>query len=92
MSAIVQALLAELDDQALDQLAHALAPRLATVLSAPSASPWLDVSGAAGYLCCSKQRIYDLVHDGALKPRRDGRRLLFLRDALDAYLTREKAA
>ena len=50
-------------------------------------SPWLDVDEAAAYLRCgSRQRLYDLVSAGALEPSRDGRRLLFRRDTLDAYL------
>lgn len=86
MSAIAAALLAELDDQALDRLAELLAPRLAHRLTPEAASPWLDVAEAAEYLRCKPQRVYDLVHAGTLKPQRDGRRLLFHRDALDGHL------
>lgn len=81
---LVAALIDALDDQALDQLAALLAPRLN--LQPGPTSPWLNVDEAASYLRCSRQAIYDRVHDGALKPSRDGRRLLFNRAALDAYL------
>lgn len=57
-----------------------------TGLPSPAPSPYLDVDGAAAYLCASRQRIYDLVSAGTLAPCRDGRRLLLKRDDLDAYL------
>ena len=58
-------------------------------LGTPPASPWLDVAGAADYLHCSRQRVYDLISQGALTPARDGRRVLLRRDQIDAYLTAE---
>jgi excisionase family DNA binding protein len=82
---LARALIASLDDEALDRLAELLAPRLADRTSVP-ATPWIDVNGAAERLLCSKQRVYDLVHSGGLQPRRDGRRLLFHKDDLDRYL------
>jgi excisionase family DNA binding protein len=87
MSAIVDALLAELDDQALDRLAQLLAPRLADQLEGPSAArPWLNARQAADYIAAPVSRIHDLVQLGVLEPRRDGRRLLFRSADLDAYL------
>lgn len=87
MSAIVDALLAELDDEALDRLAAMLAPRLAGRLEQDtSASPWMNAEDAARYLACDRGRLYDLVQLRKLEPRRDGRRLLFKRSDLDAYL------
>jgi excisionase family DNA binding protein len=53
---------------------------------AASASPYLDVDEAAAYLRCTRQRVYDVVHAGAIEPAPDGRRLLFRREALNAYL------
>jgi excisionase family DNA binding protein len=82
---LARALVASLDDQALDQLAELLAPRLRDRISPPS-SPFVDVAGAAERLRCSRQRVYDLVHAGRLQPRRDGRRLLFAVADLDTYL------
>ena len=69
----------------LDALATLVAARLG--LGGGAASPtWLDTNGAADYLCCSTGRVHDLVALGRLLPGRDGRRLLFRRDDLDAYL------
>jgi excisionase family DNA binding protein len=47
---------------------------------------WLDAKGAAEYLAAPVSRIHDLVQLRKLTPRRDGRRLLFRRRDLDAYL------
>jgi excisionase family DNA binding protein len=85
VTAIVDALLAELDDDALDALAEMLAPRLADRLNV-GASPWLNTEGAAQYLGCTRRRLYDLVQLRMFDPRRDGRRLLFRRADLDGYL------
>ena len=85
MSAFVDALLAELDGDALDALAEKLAPRLAERLGA-AGKRWLNAEEAAEYMCCTKGRLYDLVQLRKLDPRRDGRRLLFERTNLDDYL------
>jgi excisionase family DNA binding protein len=86
-SRLAEALLEALDDRALDTLADALAPRLAARLNgAGEASPWLNAQQAAQHLGCSRGRLYDLVQLHKLEPRRDGRRLLFRRCDLDAYL------
>mgnify|MGYP000156123504 CR=1 FL=1 len=50
------------------------------------AEPWYDVDGAAAYLACSRKRIYDLVSEGRLRVGRDGRRLVFRREWLDAVI------
>lgn len=84
---LLDVLLAELDDAALDVLAERLAPRLARSLGqGQTASPWLNAEEAAQYLSCPRSRIHDLVQLRKLQPRRDGRRLLFRRSDLDAYL------
>jgi excisionase family DNA binding protein len=91
VSALIDALISEMDDAALDALADRLAPRLAQRLGQPnSTSPWLNADDAAGYLACSRDRLYDLVQVGKLKPSRDGRRLLFRSGELDAYLDRSR--
>jgi excisionase family DNA binding protein len=46
----------------------------------------LTVGETAQYMRCTRQAVYDRVHQGAIEPLRDGRRLLFRRAALDAYL------
>lgn len=68
-----------------DQLACRVAERLAEVVVSP-AEPYLDVEQAAEYLACDKDRIYDLKALGRLRHVRDGRRLLFRREWLDAAL------
>ena len=84
-AAIVEAL----DDRALDELADRLAPRLANRLGqSDDTKPWFNAEDAARYLACSRERLYDLVQLRRLEPRRDGRRLLFRRTDLDAYLDR----
>jgi excisionase family DNA binding protein len=47
---------------------------------------WLDVRGAAAHLACSTKRIYDLVAQGRVRFARDGRRLLFRVEWLDAMV------
>ena len=83
-SRIVSAVVAALDDEALDLLAGLVAERLRQ--GPLERSPWLDTAGAADYLAARPARIHDLVALGKLTPRRDGRRLLFRREDLDAYL------
>jgi excisionase family DNA binding protein len=87
MSALARALLAELEDDALEALADRLVPLLSARLkTAQSDSPWLNAEDAARYLACARGRLYDLVQLGKLEPCRDGRRLLFRRADLDRYL------
>jgi excisionase family DNA binding protein len=70
------------------ELVEQIAQRAANLVveRQPTASPWLDADGAAAYLATGRDRIYDLVQLGKLDPCRDGRRLLFRPDDLDAYL------
>lgn len=71
-----------------EQLAE-IADRVAQLLSRRETSShdgYLDAVGAAEYLATSKDRVYDLVQLGKLEPHRDGRRLLFRRADLDAYI------
>ncbi len=78
----------------LDAVAVAVADELERRGHAPNgatASPWLDVDQAATYLCASRQRVYDLVAGGQLRPAKDGRRSLFRREWLDGYLERPAA-
>lgn len=87
MTTIAAALIRELSDEDLDQLADALAGRIASKLERRrELSPYLNVKEAAEYLRCSPQRIYDLHHQGRLAGRKDGARLLIHRDELDGYL------
>jgi len=77
------AIMVELTAEQLDAIAMRVAEH---VQPAPTGSPWLSTEQAADYLAAKPARIHDLVALGRLAPRRDGRRLLFRRDELDAYL------
>ena len=61
--------------------------RRGTTANGATSSPWLTLTEAADYLRCERQRLYDLAANGALVPYKDGRRSLYRREALDAYLT-----
>lgn len=71
-----------------DELVEQIAQRTAELLRErpPALSPFLDVAEAADYLRTSKQRVYDLSSSGRLRAHRDGRRLLFRTEDLDAVL------
>lgn len=74
-----------------EPLVAAVAARVATLLepclaSRPEPTPWLDVAGAAAYMVCDARRVYDLTSAGKLRCAKDGRRSLFRREWLDAYL------
>jgi excisionase family DNA binding protein len=80
-----------LELQVPDVFVQAIAGRVAELLadslaggSAPE--PWIGVEQAAEHLACPPSRIYDLVSQRRLTPRRDGRRLLFKRSHLDAAI------
>ncbi len=77
-----------------DTLLHVLAERVAQLLHRDTPEPgevaasgrWLGVQDAAEYLACPTSRIYDLVSQRRLFAHRDGRRLLFRRQDLDAAI------
>ena len=85
MSALVQAILAELDDQALDLLAERLRPRLQPAVTSPR-TRWLNVAEAAEHLSCPESRIYALNSARRIPVHRDGSRLLFDSAELDAWV------
>ncbi len=87
MSAVIDALLAELDDQPIRRLADRLRPYLETSTDQPSGL--ITAAEAAAVLRCKPKRLYELAQRRALPVRRDGGRLLFHRDDLDAYLNSE---
>jgi excisionase family DNA binding protein len=74
-----------LPDELLEQIAERAA-ELVLERQAATASPWLSTKDAAAYIGAPPGRVHDLVQLGKLEPRRDGRRLLFRREELDAYL------
>jgi excisionase family DNA binding protein len=75
----------ELPPELIEQIAQRAA-QLVAERQAASASPWLNAEQAAEYIAAPVGRIHDLVQLRKLTPRRDGRRLLFRREDLDAYL------
>ena len=85
---LAAALLAELSDADLDQLAELLAPRLGVRLGHEYAESdgFLDVPGAAEFLACPPSRIYALVSTQRIPHHRDGSRLLFDRAELREYV------
>ena len=80
-------------DALVEQLADAVAARLAPILAEHQATapeprtPWLSAEQAAAYLGDAPvSRIYDLVQTKRLPRHSDGRRLVLHRDDLDNYL------
>jgi excisionase family DNA binding protein len=78
-----------------EELIEAIAARVVEMMAdnpepesgvAENKHTWLNVKHAAQHLDCPESRIYDLVALGELAPERDGRRLLFTRADLDAYV------
>jgi excisionase family DNA binding protein len=91
VSALARALVAELDEGALDELARALAPRVAALAGPQTHEGYLAPEAAAAYLGVSRKRIYDLTSSRALVPDgRDGRTPLFTRATLDAYVLTQR--
>jgi excisionase family DNA binding protein len=55
-------------------------------------SPWLDAPEAAEYLRCKLSRVRKLTATGELPAHHDGRRVLYRRDELDAFVLAGGAA
>jgi excisionase family DNA binding protein len=87
LSELARALVDALDDRSLDRLAEVLMPRLAVLMKAPGReAPWLNVPAAAERLACSRSRIYGLVSARQIPFHKDGSRLLFRPEELDAWV------
>ena len=79
---------------ALEQLVELVAWRLlelqagqrAAAAEQAAASPWMGVSKAAAWLDWPKQRLYKLAAAGEIPHFKQGGRLLFRRDELEAWL------
>lgn len=69
-----------------DALAERVAERVAATMPTPR-DPYMNVDEAAEYIACGKKRIYELKERGAVACYQDGKRLLFRREDLDAYVT-----
>ena len=91
MSAILDALLAELtdgDEKALTRLADRLAPLLAKRLVQPAgADGWLrGAEQIAGYIAAPRSRVYALASARRIPVLRDGSTLVARRSELDSWL------
>lgn len=91
MSETNSKLIVQLPDEVLDAIADRVAGIISERTGADRPEPWIGVAEAAEHLHCRPQRIYALVHQGRLRPRRDGSRLLFRRSELDQWLLRESS-
>lgn len=74
-----------LDQIAADPVALARLRELVDV-EPEARSPWLTAPEAADYLGCPVSRIRKLTMTGELPCHRDGRRVLYRRDELDAFV------
>jgi excisionase family DNA binding protein len=81
---LAAALLADLDDDALEVLAARLSPWLGVPADTPE--PWVDVKAAAAHLSCPVSRLYALVSARRIPHCKDGSRVLFRRSELDAWV------
>jgi len=79
----------ELPPALIDAVAEAVYERLRDRLQPPEPSPYLDTEQAAAYLCCTRQRIHDLLSSGRLQRIHEGRRVLIARADLEAHLAKE---
>lgn len=86
----LDALAVHLRDAIAQLVADEVERRLATTEARrdADASPWLyGAKAAAAYLGCSPQRIYKRLHE--IPHHRDGGRLMFRRDELDAWVSNQ---
>jgi excisionase family DNA binding protein len=88
VSALIDALLAELDDHALATLADKLAPWLVDQLGDPRPDDgWLRGADAiARYLGCPRSRVYALTSAGRIPIHRDGSNLVARAVELDVWV------
>jgi hypothetical protein len=85
VSDLAAALLDALDDDALDQLAARLAPRLGA--GTVAADGWLrGADRIADYIDAPKSRVYALASAGRIPVERDGSALIARRSALDQWV------
>lgn len=82
---VVKALVREIlqDNAMLDELAKRVAVK---VESSRVPQPYLNTAEAAEFLRCGTQRIHTMVHQGRLRPLKEGARLMFRRTDLEALL------
>jgi excisionase family DNA binding protein len=86
-SQIAAALIAELDDDALDALAARLAPRLERLAAPIDDHGWLrGADQIAEHLGCPRSRVYSLSSSGRIPVERDGSALVARKTDLDAWI------
>ncbi len=80
-----------LSDADVERIAQRTAQLLGDGIAAPGRgpSPYLTVPETAAYLRCKRQRVDDLLSQGALTRVKDGARTLIARAELEAYLRGE---
>jgi excisionase family DNA binding protein len=78
-----------LGEDALERLAELVAAKVAARMDGTSAasSPWMTAEEAADYLRCSVSRLRKLSMHRELAAHRDGGRVLYRREELDAFIT-----
>jgi excisionase family DNA binding protein len=69
-----------------DAQLRTLAEQVAELIAEREPGGYLDVTAAAEFLACSKDRIYTLVSVGRIPHHKDGSRTLFKRSELEAYV------
>lgn len=79
-------------DDLVERVAVRVAELLGPQLAPAEPSPWLSAVEAAEYLRCAPKRVYDLASQHRIPVHRDGSRLLFTRDELDAYVLADEDA
>jgi excisionase family DNA binding protein len=70
----------------LSRIADLVADRVMARLGAGNGSPWLSAEQAADYIRAPLSRIRKLTSTGDLPCHHDGRKVLYRRDELDAYV------
>ena len=86
MDSADNALALTLPEELLDSLVARVLERLKAEPEPKPARGWMNVEQAARYLACGASRIYDLRAAERIPYRKDGSRLLFHPDELDAWL------
>ena len=76
----------DVPDSLLERLADLVAARINAKLVDSNGSPWMTADQAADYLGCSVSRIRTLTLTRELPHYRDGRRPLYHRDEVDAFV------
>ena len=83
LAALIRSLATPADSELLDQLARRVADLVAVERTS---SPWMSAPQAAEYLDWPIKRVYNLTSAQSIPHHRQGGRLIFHRDELDAWL------